>query len=68
MDVLEAIKTRGSTAHAIEYVAALRWPALALMFVGSTLTCFTLVDLLGLLARRLTDKREPPLQEREISC
>ena len=51
--VFEAINGRDSIADPIDYVAAFRWPALGAMFVGLGLACFSLVELLGHLARHV---------------
>jgi len=50
----EVANRSGSAVDAIDYVQALRWPAMAVLFIGLSLTCLAFVDLLGVLASRLT--------------
>ena len=57
---LEIINESGSAIDAVDYVAAFRWPALSVMFIGLGTSCLAFVDLIGLLANRLTGGRSEP--------
>ena len=54
---LEVINESGAAADLVDYVAAFRWPALAVLFIGLSMSCLALVDSIGFLSARLTGKR-----------
>lgn len=51
---MEVVNRSDSLVDPIDYAGALRWPAVSVLFIALCLTCRSFVDLLGFLAKRMT--------------